>query len=76
MTAFQRCKATIVVPFTTAVQTFMPIVLEPFFLRERWSSAPGGGGILAAGLVVAAIGTALVSRTRSVSELVAGGRTS
>lgn len=76
MTAFQRRKATIVVPVTTAVQTFLPIVLEPLFLREDWSSASGGGGTLAAGLVVAAIGTALVTRTRSVSELVAGGRSS
>lgn len=76
MTAFQRRKATIVVPFTTAVQTFVPIVLEPAFLRENWSSAPLYGGTLAAGLVVAAVGTGLVSRTRSVSELVAGGRSS
>jgi hypothetical protein len=74
MTAFQRRKATIVVPLTTAVQTFLPIVFEPLFLRERWSSASQDGAMLAAGLVVAAVGTTLVARTRSVSRIVAGGR--
>lgn len=74
MTAFQRRKATLVVPLTTAVQTFLPIVLEPLFLRERWGSAAAYGAPLAAGLVVAAFGTMLVARTKSVSALVAGGR--
>ena len=74
MTAFQRRKATLVVPLTTAVQTFLPIVLEPLFLRERWGSAAAYGVPLVAGLVVAAFGTMLVARTKSVSALVAGGR--
>lgn len=74
MTAFQRRKATVVVPLTTAVQTFLPIVLEPFFLREDWASAPGHGAPIAIGLLAAAVGTTLVARTRSVSELAAGGR--
>ena len=39
MTAFQRRPATIVVPVSTAVQTFLPIVLEPLFLVEHWGSA-------------------------------------
>src|SRR5205823_13855230 len=39
MTAFQRVPATVVVPVTTGVQTFLPIILEPFFLRESWPSA-------------------------------------
>ena len=39
MTAFQRRAATAVVPISTSVQTFLPIVLEPFFLREHWGSA-------------------------------------
>jgi drug/metabolite transporter (DMT)-like permease len=73
MTAFQRRAATIVVPLTTAVQTFLPIVMEPLFLRERWTSAPLGGAPMLAGLVVAVIGTTLVARTHSVSELASGG---
>jgi drug/metabolite transporter (DMT)-like permease len=73
MTAFQRRSATIVVPLTTAVQTFLPIVMEPLFLRERWTSAPLGGAPIVAGLLVAVVGTTLVARTHSVSELASGG---
>ena len=71
MTAFQRRDATTVVPVSTAVQTFLPIVLEPFFLREHWASADYGGGPIAAGVVVALLGAVLVSRTRAVSNLAA-----
>jgi hypothetical protein len=72
MTAFQRRRATVVVPVTTVVQTFLPIVLEPLFLREHWGSARLDGGLIVLGLVVALAGTGSVARTRSVSELVAG----
>jgi len=71
MTAFQRRDATTVVPVSTAVQTFLPIVLEPFFLREHWASADYGRGPIAAGVVVALLGAVLVSRTRAVSNLAA-----
>lgn len=71
MTAFQRAAATIVVPVTTAVQTFLPIALEPLFLRERWSSAPLDGAVLAAGLAVALAGTLLVARAPCVGGVVA-----
>jgi drug/metabolite transporter (DMT)-like permease len=67
MTAFQRAAATVVVPLTTAVQTFLPIVLEPVFLREHFgSSLP-----ITLGLIVTALGIGLVSRTRAVSGLLA-----
>jgi drug/metabolite transporter (DMT)-like permease len=69
MTAFQRRRATTVVPVSTAVQTFLPIVLEPFFLREHWTSAKLGGAPIGVGLLVALVGTVVVSRTRAVSEL-------
>jgi drug/metabolite transporter (DMT)-like permease len=71
MTAFQRRPATMVVPVTTAVQTFLPIVLEPLFLREPWGSAPFDGLPIIVGLTVALLGTILVSRTHAVSELTA-----
>jgi drug/metabolite transporter (DMT)-like permease len=74
MTAFQRRPATIVVPLTTAVQTFLPILMEPLFLREHWTSAPLAGAPIVAGLLVAAVGTMLLGRTRAVSELASGGR--
>lgn len=70
MTAFQRTPATIVVPVTTAAQTFLPIVFEPLFLRERWGSALDGI-LTGSGLIVAAIGVFLVSRTGAVSRLAA-----
>jgi len=73
MTAFQRRPATTVVPLTTAVQTFLPILLEPLFLREQWTSAPLVGAPIGAGLLVAVVGTTLLTRTRAVSELASGG---
>jgi drug/metabolite transporter (DMT)-like permease len=72
MTALQRQAATKVVPISTAVQTFLPVVLEPLFLTESWRAAELGGGVLLAGLLVLLLGTVLVARTRSVSSLTAG----
>jgi drug/metabolite transporter (DMT)-like permease len=69
MTAFQRRRATTVVPVSTAVQTFLPILLEPFFLREHWTSARLGGIPIGVGLLVALAGTIVVSRTKAVSDL-------
>jgi hypothetical protein len=69
MSAFQRRRATTVVPVSTAVQTFLPILLEPFFLREHWTSADYGGAPIGIGLLIALVGTIVVSRTRAVSEL-------
>jgi drug/metabolite transporter (DMT)-like permease len=71
MTAFQRRAATTVVPVSTAVQTFLPIVLEPFFLREHWGSAALDGVPLAAGLGLALAGVVLVAGSTEVGELVA-----
>jgi drug/metabolite transporter (DMT)-like permease len=71
MTAFQRRAATTVVPVSTSVQTFLPIMLEPFFLREHWASADYYGVPIAAGLVIALVGNVLISGTRAVSEVIA-----
>ena len=71
MTAFQLRAATTVVPVSTAVQTFLPIVLEPFFLRERWGSAIYDGLPMAGGLVVALLGVVLIAGSTAVSEMVA-----
>jgi hypothetical protein len=73
MTAFQRRRATTVVPVSTAVQTFLPILLEPFFLREHWTQAEYGGAPVAAGLLLALVGTVLVGRNEGVARLAAGG---
>jgi hypothetical protein len=74
MTAFQRRRATTVVPVTTSVQTFLPIVLEPFFLRENWGAAAYGGAPVAGGLLIALVGTTLLSKTDVVADLAAGGQ--
>ena len=73
MTALQRLAATTVVPLSFGVQTFLPVLLEPVFLREHWSSSPFDGAPIAAGLLVVLVGSVLVSRTRAVSTLAAGG---
>jgi drug/metabolite transporter (DMT)-like permease len=72
MTALQRRPATFVVPLSFAVQTFLPVVLEPIYLTERWGSAALGGVPLIAGLMLVALGAVAVARTRAVSALVAG----
>ncbi len=72
MTAFQRRAATTVVPVSTAVQTFLPILLEPLFLHEHWGSAVLDGLPLAVGLGVAVAGVVLVAGSSEVSGLVAG----
>jgi drug/metabolite transporter (DMT)-like permease len=72
MTALQRRPATTVVPISTAVQTFLPVALEPLFLTESWRAAELGGGVLLAGIAVMGVGTVLVVRTRTVSALAAG----
>lgn len=72
MSAFQRRRATIVVPFTTSVQTFLPLLLEPLFLKEHWASAEYDGVPILIGVVLALVGTVLITRTDAVAELAAG----
>lgn len=71
MTALQRSKATTVVPASFAIQTFLPIALEPLFLRERLATADLYGAPLVTGIVLLFVGTLAVSRTRAVTEMVA-----
>jgi drug/metabolite transporter (DMT)-like permease len=71
MTAFQRRAATVVVPVSTAVQTFLPIVLEPLFLVERWGSAVGNGIPIVVGLAVAFVGIVLLAASPAVSDMIA-----
>lgn len=72
MTALQRRPASFVVPVSFAIQTFLPVVLEPIYLTERWGSAALYGVPLIAGLLLIALGAVAISRTRAVSALVAG----
>ena len=69
MTALQRRPATTMVPISSAIQTFLPIALEPLFLTENWRSAELGGWLLLGGLLVMLVGTVMVARTRSVAAM-------
>lgn len=71
MTAFQRARATVVVPVTTSIQSYLPIAIEPLFLREGWSAAALDGVPLAAGVVLATAGTILIASTSGVGAVVA-----
>jgi drug/metabolite transporter (DMT)-like permease len=72
MTALQRARATTVIPISTAVQTFLPVVLEPLFLQESFRDAELEGLPLLVGLVVMLVGIVVLARTRSVSAIAAG----
>jgi drug/metabolite transporter (DMT)-like permease len=71
MTALQRLPATVVVPVTLGVQTFLPIALEPLYLHERWGTSALGGVPLIAGLLLVLTGSVVLARTRAVSILAA-----
>jgi len=72
MTALQRAPATTVIPISTAVQTFLPVALEPLFLRESFRDASLDGIPLVVGIVVMLVGIVVLARTRQVSTLAAG----
>jgi drug/metabolite transporter (DMT)-like permease len=75
MTALRRAPATTLIPISTAVQTFLPVALEPLFLTESFRTADLGGAPLLVGLVVMLIGIVVVARTRPVSVLAASAPT-
>jgi drug/metabolite transporter (DMT)-like permease len=72
MTALQRAPATTVIPISTAVQTFLPVALEPLFLEESFRDASLGGIPLLVGLVTMLVGIVVLARTKTVSAMVAG----
>jgi uncharacterized membrane protein len=72
MTALQRAPATTVIPISTAVQTFLPVALEPLFLQESFRDASLDGIPLIVGIAVMLLGIVALARTRNVSALAAG----
>jgi drug/metabolite transporter (DMT)-like permease len=72
MTALQRAAATTVIPISTAVQTFLPVALEPLFLVESFRDASLGGIPLLVGIAVMLVGIVVLARTPTVSALAAG----
>jgi drug/metabolite transporter (DMT)-like permease len=72
MTALQRERATIVIPISTAVQTFLPVALEPLFLVESFRDASLEGVPLLVGIAVMLVGIVMLARTKPVSALAGG----
>jgi hypothetical protein len=72
MTAFQVREARVVIPVGFSMQTFLPIALEPLFMREHFATAPDGGLPIFAGLALLFVGTLLVARNEGVVQLAAG----
>jgi drug/metabolite transporter (DMT)-like permease len=72
MTALQRRRATTVIPISFGLQTFLPVMIEPLYLREQWDTAALVGIPLALGLALVLAGSIVLTRARSVSELAAG----
>ena len=70
MSAFQVRPATLVVPVSTSVQTFLPIVFEPLFLRERAPTTVEGVALVF-GLVLCLAGTVQLARSPAVATFVA-----
>jgi hypothetical protein len=61
-----------VIPISTAVQTFLPVALEPLFLEESFRTADLEGLPLLVGLVVMLVGIVVLARTTNVSAIAAG----
>jgi drug/metabolite transporter (DMT)-like permease len=72
MTALQRAPATTVIPISTAVQTFLPVALEPLFLTESFRDAEFEGIPLLVGLGVMLAGIVILARNKTVSAMAAG----
>jgi drug/metabolite transporter (DMT)-like permease len=72
MTALQLRPATVVVPISFATQTFVPILLAPFFLQEHWSGADAVGIPLLGGVVLIGFASVVVARRPAVGLLFTG----
>jgi drug/metabolite transporter (DMT)-like permease len=72
MTALQRRRATTVIPISFALQTFLPVLIEPLYLREHWTTAALAGVPLVLGLLLVLAGALSLTRAPAVSELAAG----
>lgn len=70
MSALQRRPATHVAPVMFAVQVLVPVILAPLIFEERWSTTPLGGLALAAFVVLAVAGTALLAGSRTVGAVI------
>ncbi len=72
--ALQRLPATRVGPLIAVLQVTVPTLLAPLVAGEQWGDTPLGGGLIAAALIVVALGAAtLAGATSEVFEHDGGG---
>ncbi|MGH2913440.1 MAG: hypothetical protein ACRDMX_00455 [Solirubrobacteraceae bacterium] len=69
MTAFQRHRAAEVVPLTSSVPTFLPLLLGLVVLHEHWAGAALGGAPFGVGAAVVLVGVWVVSRSAPVASV-------
>ena len=73
MTALQSRGVTEVAPLVCVTQLLVPTLLAPVLVNEVWSATPLGGLVLLAGLLLVAVGSALLASSRVVAALTSGG---
>lgn len=72
-TALQRRPATKVAPVILVMQIVIPVVLAPIVGGEKWADTPLHGGVIGIGLVLVSVGAALLTGSKVVNDLHAGG---
>ena len=72
-TALQRRPATKVAPVILVMQIVIPVVLAPIVGGEKWGDTPLNGGVIGIGLVLVSVGAALLTGSKVVTDLHAGG---
>ena len=72
-TALQRRPATKVAPVILVMQIVIPVVLAPIVGGEKWGDTPLHGGVIGIGLVLVSVGAALLTGSKVVNDLHAGG---
>lgn len=67
--ALQRFDATRTSPPMFVLETAIPVALAPVMFGERWSSTPGGGAVVVAGLALVLGGGAVLGASRTVTRI-------
>lgn len=80
MTALQRMPATRAAPAIFVLETVIAVALAPLMFGEDWSTTPGGGTLLGAGMLMTLAGGAVLGSSHAVvaagesDDQVGGGR--
>jgi|tagenome__1003787_1003787.scaffolds.fasta_scaffold20523514_2 drug/metabolite transporter (DMT)-like permease len=72
-TALQRRPATRVAPIILVMQIVIPVVLAPLVGGERWQDTPLHGGVIVIGLLLVSAGATVLTSSKVVGDLHAGG---